>query len=69
MLASQVRLSELNTWDECYLAVKQIEDDHRNIIGGITAWNSGRETHLKAGAQNKINALDAKMVRLDPESM
>lgn len=57
MIASDVNLSTLTSYSECYAAIDAIESDYRNIQGGIKAWNSGRQTFLKAGAKKKISAL------------
>lgn len=60
MKHTEIKLSNLKDVSACYEAVESIEADYRNYQGGITAWNSGRETHLLAGAKAKIKAINAK---------
>jgi len=70
MRASDVRLSELVTAEECDGAVLSIESDMRNYEGGAARWNSGLECHLLTGARRKVAALKARAERIamrDPE--
>ena len=61
MKASQVILKDLNSYDECSEAIEYIESDYQNTLGGLTAWNSGMQTHLTAAAEKKIAAIQKRM--------
>lgn len=69
MKASDVRIADLETWDDCYDAIEEIETDYQNDRGGIQAWNSGLQTQLTASAEKKIAAIRRKMDRLNPEEV
>ena len=43
------------------LAIRLIESDPKNVIGGLAAWNSGRPTELKPAAANKLQALQKRL--------
>lgn len=60
-----IRLDDLSDWGECYDARESIQNDSRNCLGGLVAWNSGRTTYLTAAAQRKVNAIDRKMRLFD----
>lgn len=57
---SQVNIKALKTYDAIERAIGLIENDPKNTEGGWKAWNSGYETHLLKGAENKIKVLQAK---------
>lgn len=62
-----IKVSDLNNWDECYDAREAIESEPLNIKGEYRAWASGYTTELKAGAQRKVDAIQRKMDKLNPE--
>jgi len=64
MRASQIRVSALGTYNQCYEAIKDIENDFRNTVGGHKAWVSGYQTYLTATAKKKIAQIDARIERL-----
>ena len=64
MKANQIKLKHLITYADCREAVESIENDPRNILGGLSAWNSGRETFLKSEAKRKIALIESKAKRL-----
>lgn len=61
MKAASVRLASLKTFNDCLEAIESIENDYQNVLGGLKAWNSGRETTLTREAQKKIKAIETKM--------
>ena len=65
--AQEIKIAELNTWVECYDAVRAIGADPRNVKGGMRAWCSGYETELTAAAQRKVEAIERKMEKLEEE--
>lgn len=60
MKASQVKLADLKTYDDCQDAIDNIENDYLNVVGGIKAWVSGNQTYLTEAAKNKIAAIERK---------
>lgn len=66
MKASKVRLSMLETFTDHETAIQQIEGDPQNTVGGIKAWNSGRETFLTEGATKKIELIRQRQDKLFP---
>lgn len=64
MKASQVKISELKTYDEMADAIDSIESDYQNVVGGFNAWKSGYATELTKSAQKKIEAIEKKMDRV-----
>ena len=64
MKFSRVVIADLKTMEECDQAVESIENDYKNIYGGISAWNSGYNTYLLEGAKKKIEAIQRKNDRL-----
>jgi hypothetical protein len=38
-----------------------IEHNADNIVGGLKAWNSGGQTHLKPAAQRKLDKINAQL--------
>lgn len=66
MKYSSVRLSDLVTWEDHDEAIAGIEGDYLNVVGGLDAWLSGRETHLLESAKKKIEAIRARQYRLFP---
>ena len=55
------RIAELNK------SILRIEHDYTNVIGGLKAWDSGRETFLKPSAQKKLNRLITELDKLQDE--
>lgn len=66
MKYTNVMLRDLVTFEDHEEAIEAIENDYHNVIGGIDAWISGRETFLLEGAKKKIEAIKARMDRLFP---
>jgi len=64
VLASRIRLSDLETYCEHEDAIESIEIDYHNIKGGFDAWDSGWETYLTITAQAKVDAIRKRMDRL-----
>lgn len=64
MKASDVKISDLKHCSDCYDAIESIEMDHRNVVGGLKAFNSGYETHLTRSAELKIDAINRKLDKL-----
>lgn len=67
MRASDIRLTDCNSYGECQSAITEIESDHHNILGGMGAWMSGYSTQLNKGAQAKVLALSLRAERLLPD--
>lgn len=65
MRADRIKLSDLKTWQDCCNAITCIETDYVNVVGGLRAWNSCRETKLTKTAQQKIDAIERKLEQLD----
>jgi len=61
---SNISIVDLKTMEACDKAIALIENDHRNILGGLCAWNSGYSTDLLSGATKKIEAIQRKHDRL-----
>jgi len=61
MKASQIRLRNLITFTDHLDAIRDIENDYRNVVGGIHAWNSGKQTYLTKSAENKIKAIEVRI--------
>lgn len=57
---SRIVISNLKTYDDCSKAIDDIENDYRNIQGGMSSWNSGYESHLLEGAKKKLAAVNRK---------
>ena len=55
------RIAELNK------SILRIEHDYTNIIGGLKAWDSGRQTELKPAAQKKLDKLTRELDKLQDE--
>jgi len=60
MRANEIRVSYMKSASECYDMIDSIWNDHRNCLGGITAFASGKQTYLTAVAKKKVEALEAK---------
>lgn len=69
MRASTVALTDYKTYTECQEAIDAIFNDYDNIVGGINAWMSGRETALTSAAEKKITQLEARSDRLFDKQM
>jgi hypothetical protein len=68
MLASDVRVNSISTSSDCWKQIKLIENDYRNYLGGSSAWNSGKQVHLKQSAISKINAIEARAYKLTDDT-
>ena len=66
MRASEVRVRELKTVCECFDAIESIEEDYRNIEGGLKAWNSGYQTFMTQTAKKKLEAIERRINKLSP---
>lgn len=55
---------ELSPVQEIELQIFKIENDPSNVVGGLKAWNSGRQTVLTKTAQKKLDALNSKLDKL-----
>ena len=64
MRFSDILIANLKTTTECDQAIESIRDDYRNVVGGFKSWNSGSESRLLAGAENKIRAIEIKYDKL-----
>jgi len=64
MKASSVLLSNLKTSCDCHDAIDSIATDHRNCLGGLKAWNSGKPTYLTKAAEKKVLAINTKLDKL-----
>lgn len=60
MKANEINIRSLNSASDCYTMIDKIWSDHRNVLGGIVAFNSGRETYLTATAKRKVDALERR---------
>jgi hypothetical protein len=65
MNASKIRLSDLESYDDCEAAMEAIEKDHGNYYGDLKHWFSGHVTILKEGPKKKIAAIQRKQDRFD----
>lgn len=66
MKYTDIRLSDLRTYEDHQDAISSIESNFKNYIGGIGRWNSGLETVLLNGAKKKIASIQAREDRLFP---
>ncbi len=64
MKHTEVRVSELQTYDDHMRAIDEIRSDWRNIEGGWERWISGLDTRLKTVAIIKIAAIELRAERL-----
>ena len=64
MKASTVEVNELEDVFSCSEAIRSIEMDYRNIIGGIKAATSGERTYLTCTAEQKIEAINRRLNKL-----
>jgi hypothetical protein len=60
MKASEISISSMKSSSECYTAIDKIWNDHRNCLGGISAFMSGKQTYLTNTAKKKVDALERK---------
>lgn len=67
MKASSVKLKDLTTWNECDEAIEAIQFDPNNIVGGLSAYYSGYQTHVTKEAERKIAAIRRKMAKFPVE--
>jgi UDP-N-acetylmuramoylalanine-D-glutamate ligase len=65
MEANKIRLSDLESFDDCEAAIAAIEKDHVNYYGDLKHWYSGHVTILKEGPKKKIAAIQRKQDRFD----
>lgn len=68
MLASDVRVNSIATSSDCWKQIELIENDYRNYLGGASAWNSGKQVHLKQSAISKINAIETRAHNLSDDT-
>ena len=61
MKASKVKVSELLDYSDCVDAIRDIEMDIDNCLGGRKTWRSGQKTYLNMVAKNKIEAINRKL--------
>lgn len=66
MKYSNVKLRDLETFEDHMDAIEAIKNDYLNVVGGLKAWLSGYETHLLEGAKKKIKAIEDRCWRLFP---
>lgn len=52
------RMDRINELEDAALRIQRNPD---NIIGGLKAFNSGYETHLKPAAQRKLDKINSEM--------
>ena len=52
-IAEQVR--------ELEASIARIEHNPDNVVGGLKAWNSGKQTFLKPSAQRTLDKLNAQL--------
>ena len=64
MKYTNILIADLKTIEQCDHAIEMLENDHRNLQGGLSAWTSGRTTYLLVGAEKKIEAIKRKTDRL-----
>jgi len=68
MKAARVKVGELKTCEQLSEMIDRIENDPDNVVGGVSAWNSGFQTYLTKTAKNKIQAIGRKLERLPFEN-
>ena len=61
---SAINVTSLKTYEDCDRAISKIESDHRNFLGGASAFNSGYQCYLKKGAEKKIEAIERRQQKL-----
>lgn len=61
MRYQDVKIKSLKSWNDCYEAREEIENDWRNVKGGFKAWNSGYRTYLLKAAESKIALIESRM--------
>ena len=65
MKSSDIKISELKTIKQMSDAIREIESDWRNIVGGSDAFFSGKQTFLNVAAQNKVNVIHKRIAELE----
>ncbi len=60
-----IKLSDLESFDDCEAAIVAIERDPLNYYGNLKHWYSGYVTILKEGPKKKIAAIQRKQNRFD----
>lgn len=60
MKPSSIKISALKSFSECESAIRSIEADFDNVVGGSSSFFSGRKTELKESAKFKIAAIERK---------
>lgn len=68
MKASEIKVASLKDYCECAEAIELIENDYRNVVGGVKAWLSGWQTDLTPAAKNKIAAIEKHMDKFSTDS-
>lgn len=64
---ADIKVNEIKTADECFDLIDKIRGDYRNVVGGMKAWYSGRNTELTPSAKKKIDALEKRIDVLSPD--
>lgn len=67
MLATDVQVKSITSSSDCWKIIDLIESDYRNYIGGITAWNSGKQVTPKPSTILKINAIEKRAHKLSTD--
>jgi hypothetical protein len=62
-------MTRMDRINELEAAALRIQRNPDNIIGGLKAFNSGYETHLKPAAQRKLDKINSEMSVLLNEAM
>lgn len=65
MLYSDIRLNSLNTITKLVDAIESLQNEPRNVVGGLKQWNSGYATELLLSAQRKLDAMEKKLEKLE----
>ena len=60
MKANEINVRYLKSASDCYNMIDKILSDPRNCLGGIMAFNSGKQTFPTASAKRKIEALEKR---------
>lgn len=64
MKASNIKLSNLKTVNDCYDTIVAILNDYRNYRGDSTNFKSCRDMVLMVSAKSEIKAIEALVKRL-----
>ena len=67
MKHSEIKLSELHTVSDCINAIDEIRLESFNFICTDSQWLSSKNLILKKTAQNKLDAIERKMYKLESD--